>query len=183
MVFVLTSNPSDVKSVKYIGDDFYFCLLHDYRNPISTSRTRMYQFDIVHHQSVPVTDLYKSEGNMNFRFHPVDTFEEAVDVIGELIANQYKVQQARDEDVREELTVTVCCPFQWSQRMTRLITDYLTAAGADDVGCNNLFRTLMFPSMDRVIQMLQSTLNSKNISADDPATLAYAINLAWGGAF
>lgn len=183
MVFVLTSNPSDVKSVKYIEDDFYFCLLHDYRNPVLLNRTRMYQFDIIHHQSVPVEDWYKSEGNMNFRFHPVDSFQEAVDTIGELIASQYKIQQDRDEDIREELTVTTCCPYQWNQRMTRLLISYLVSNGADGAGCNNLYRTLKFPSMDRVIHMLKSTLNSENISAEDPVTLAYAINLAWGGVF
>lgn len=183
MLFTLTSNPQEVESIKYIRDDFILCLACNYRNPMTVKHTRVYHFDIIYCSGAPAEDLYGSDGELLFDFHPVEDIQQAVEVIGKLLNTRFQREQAKeDPDDRDEIALAVCCSYPWTQRMTRMITEELDDLKAD-VACQNLYRTLHQPSTDRVVQMTNSMLNTTAVTADDPVTFGYALQQALGGMF
>ena len=183
MIFTLTSNVQDVESIKYIQDDFVLCLTCSYINPMTTKRSKLYHFDIIHHSSVPVEDLYGSDGELLFDFHPVNTITDAIEKIAEILNTRYQKEQAKeDEDLQDEISLACCCSYPWTQRITRLISEELEDLEAD-VACQNLYRTLKQPSIDRIVQMLNSMLNTTTVTAEDPVVIGYALQRALGGMF
>lgn len=179
MIFTLTSNNLDVQSIKDIQDDFILSLSCNYPSPIKL-KTKIYQFDIIHHPSIPVADMYQSEGDLIFKFYSVDTISEAVDQIADLLNLRYQREFNRDEDVRDEISLAVCCNYQWTQKITSLISSRLDELDAD-IACQNLYRTLKQPSIERITTMLNNMLNTDKVVSADPVTFGFALQNVLGG--
>lgn len=193
MILTLTSNTLEVESIKSIQEDYILCLSYNYPNLLKLSKSnqlskvnnmnmRIYHFDIIHDIKTPVSDMYQSEDNLVFNFHPVNTFSEAVEKIVDLLNSKYQKELNRDEDNRDEISLAVCCSYPWTQQMVNLISSRLEDINAD-IACQNLYRTLKQPSTKKMTSMLNSFLNTDKVVSADPVTFGYAIQIVLGGMF
>lgn len=180
MIYLLTSNAIPITSIKSYNDNFIFSLLHSEISRVHKNRTNIYQFDIFIQDGMDTEDFETSEEMVNIDIHEQPTITSSLDQIAETLAAAEERQNARDEDLREEITIAVACQYDWNQQIVKYLNSALAEIGSNLVAIN-LYRELHIPSMDRLTNSLKTALSTEFIYPDDPVAFGYALLTALGG--
>lgn len=180
MVYLLTSNNIPITSIKNYNDNFILSLLHSEVSKVHRSRTEIYQFDIFIQDGMDTDDFDNSEDLINLDIHEHPDITSSLDQIAEMLVKAESRQEARDEDLREEITIAVACQYDWNQQIVKYLNNALSELDSNLIAIN-IFRELRIPSMDRLTQSLKTALSTEFIYPDDPISFGYALLTALGG--
>lgn len=180
MIFIVTSNLIDVSSIKDIQDGYVISLLRDSKNLVMVSNPTVYQYHLYSQGDMMLSDIYQSDETLRFQFDTVSSFSEVIEEISRQIYEKEKSELSKDEDVREDITVIVCCNYPWNRQMVRALNQELSDIGSD-IECLDLYKYLKVGSMDRMVQGLKGMLNTDHVYPDDPVAFSYALYQVVGG--
>lgn len=178
MTYILTSNQSELE-FNY-SDDFELSLFSNQKNHINLKQPEQYHFQIFSKDTKPLTESYQSENEFYFEFHDVPDIGESIRQIAETIVNREQKELEKDEDLREELTIIVCCTYKWNRRIVNLLNEQFREFNSE-LECLDLYRYMKIGSTERMTQGLKGVLNTDHIYPDDPVMYGFAIYQITGG--
>jgi hypothetical protein len=155
-------------------------LLHSESSKFHRTKTQIFQYDIFTQDSSSpdLEDCVSSDG-INFDIHEQPTITSALDEIANLLMDVWEKQQARSEDLKEEITLACCCPYKINQQFVKYLNEIFSdvdmSIGKDLVALN-LYNQLRVSSSSRMAELLRSLLNTEFIYPDDPISFGYALN-------
>ena len=180
MIYILTANSVPMKSIKDYNDNFVFSLLHTENSKIHKAKKTFYQYDIFLQDGMD-TEGYDISGDMiNCDIHEHPEITSSLDHIVEILLAAEERQAMRDEDLQEEITLMVCCDYQWTQTYVKELNERFAEAESE-LTALNIYRELHIASKDRLTTMLKTALNTEFIYPDDPIAFGYALVTALGG--
>lgn len=179
MIRLITSNIIPIRSIKDYNDNFIICYLHtSLITPHNPPKTK-YIFEI-YYQTDMLIDEEETDHEMVFNYHPVSTITEALDKIADFVQYEVETEMDKDEDLRDEVTVGVCCDYSWNTQVVK----YLNSNFADhelEFECLNLYQYLKIVRVERLVQTLKGALGTEFIYPEDPVNFGYALHLGLAG--
>ena len=176
MIHVITSSIND-KSIHDEKNDFIL-VKTELRPFIARWNEEYYQFDLYYKDDMELDSSkeYTGSNNLQYGFHPVSTVAQALEQIIKDIHNYY----IRTNIDNEESMTVIACDYN----LNRQITNYINSIPDtnqnmlfnNEIGCNDIYRTLKLPSKEHLTKYLKSSLNSEFIYPDDPVSYGYAIH-------
>lgn len=180
MIYLLTSNAIPIKSIRDYNDNFVLSLLHTEVSKVHRKQTKFYQYDIFFQEEMDTEEFGKSDSNVTIDLHEYPDITTSLDRIAEMLITAENRQLARDEDLAEEITLAICCDYDWNQQVVKYLNEYFAEQGSN-LTAINLYRELHVASKDRLATTLKTVLNSEFIYPDDPIAFGYALHYALGG--
>lgn len=180
MIYLLTSNSIPITSIKAYNDNFTLSLLHSELSKVHKKNATFYQYDIFIQDGMDTEEFDITDNMINVDIHEYPDITSSLDKIAEIVYSAEHRQDARDEDVREEITLAVCCQYSWNQQVVKYLNSALDELGSSVVAIS-VFKELHVASMERLSNTLQTVLNTTFIYPDDPVSFGYALHYALGG--
>lgn len=180
MIHLLTSNLLPIRSIREYNDNFIFCHTRVERMvPVIQPKFR-YIFDVYHQDEMVFDSDYSDNEDFSFHFIPVSTMTEALDLISDQLMKIEQSEKSKNEDIRDELTVSICCDYSWSKQVVK----YLNSCFADhdsELTCLDLYQYMKIPSVEKMKEFVSSILNTKFVYPEDPISFGYALHQAING--
>jgi hypothetical protein len=182
MIYLLTSNDIQIRNIKSYSENFIISLLHSQTSKFHRTPTQIFQYDIFTQDALsPDLEDCESSDGINFDIHEHPTITSALDEIAQMLMDGLAKQQARSEDLREEITIACCCTYDGNQQIVKHLNEIFSDADSNeligkDLVALNLYNQLRVGSKARIAELLRSLLNTEFIYPDDPISFGYALN-------
>lgn len=179
MINIITSNPTDIKSIHGYHDNFIIVHLSEATLIPMSMDTVGYNFHVYHQDRMDLSeyDEYQSSSNMRFQFHPVRNIIEALDKIIENIVQaeeRARTEAQRFNENQEEIMIASVCDMSWNKQGMKYIDSELAQRNCES-SCLNLYQYLRVGSIERLAEILKARLRSDFVYPEDPVAFSYAI--------
>lgn len=180
MLFCLSSKCSGVTHIREYTENFVFGLLHiRYEYPFHPPKT-IYVFDIYYQDGMDIEEEENTD-NMEFRYHSCSTITDALDQISKLLYDIDFVEQQKDEDIREDIMIGVCCDYKINKEICNYLNQKFNEYEDTELQSIDLYQYLKIGSSQSMVQVLKRMLHTEFIYPDDPIAYVYALYQAIQG--
>jgi len=175
MIHVITSNPLDIRSIKFYADDFVIC--DTYQKTMPPMMVPVYQIDVYYHEDLDpvIFEDYEDEPDIRYMFKPVPSIIHAL----EDIAEKLEPTEKQSEDTDEHM-LAVACGYDWNQQICKRLNLSLKDAESKTRALN-IYTAMKMTSQDKLVQFIKSVLGSENVFPDDPIAFGYALHVSLNG--
>lgn len=174
MLFCLSSNCSSVAHIREYTESFALCLLHTrYEYPFHPPK-RTFVFDVYYQDGMDM-EPEENENNMEFRYHSCSTITDALDQIAELLINISQVEQNKDEDIREEIMISVCGTYKTNKEICNYLNECFVNHDDTDLQAVDLYQYYKIGSSVAMTNTFKKILHTEFIYPDDPISFSYAM--------
>lgn len=174
MIFILTSNNTNIKNIKDYNENFIFCLIHSINQyPFRIPKDK-FIFDIYYQDGMDI-DIESNTEDMEFRYHNLSTITEVLDSISDYLYQIENTERNKDEDIRDEIMFGVCCEYNINNQICKYLINSISNYEDSELIPVNLYQYLKVGSSDKMCQILKRMLHTEFIYPDDPTSYSFAL--------
>lgn len=162
------------------SSEFILSMLKPSYNPITINSDPVYNFYIYTDNKSKFLEEYQTLGNLQFQVNQVDSISDGVTQMCELISNYSEIESQKDVDDQSDIHIVLATtPIK-----NRLIINQMKkelSNDASNLDYVDLFKTTRCPSVDNLVKLMMSRLDTKYIYPDDPVNFGLSVYLTLRG--
>ena len=175
MTHIITASPLSAGNIREYSDNFI--VTHLYTGHVAPLAQPSVLMSVYHQPEMELDyDSYDQLNSDTFKvtFNSTAAVTQALDSIAERILSIESSEKEKDEDLQNDLTITVCAQYVNNRQIVRYLDDYF-ADHESSLSCLDLYRYMHVANIDRIADTLKKMLNTEFIYPDDPITFGYAL--------
>lgn len=162
------------------SSEFILSMLKPSYNPITINSDPVYNFYIYTDNKSKFLEEYQTLGNLQFQVNQVDSISDGITQICELISSYSEIESQKDIDDQSDIHIVLATtPIK-----NRLIINQMKkelSNDASNLDYVDLFKTTRCPSVDNLVKLMMSRLDTKYIYLDDPVNFGLSVYLTLKG--